>query len=193
MRSERVAAMVLNQNGWTPEAIRTYEGAHAKQPRMPLVRSGAPSDTGKRLLKTPAGDLFPNAAQPEAVLAGLLLYLNCWTEAHEVAQELQTPEGSYWHAIVHRMEPDSSNSGYWFSQVGNHPIFPDLRARAEHLSSEHADAGFRVSSTWVPRQFISFCEEAAKAPGSERDRLATEIQHAEWELLMNWCQQPKKG
>jgi hypothetical protein len=159
---------------------------------MPLVRSGAPADAGKGLLERRAGDLFPNAAQPEAVFAGLLLYVNCWTDAHEVAQELQTPEGSYWHAIVHRMEPDPANSGYWFGRVGNHPIFPDLCARAERLSSEHAGAGFRISSIWAPRHFISFCEEAAKAPGSEQHRLALEIQHAEWELLMNWCQQPAK-
>lgn len=58
--------------------------------------------------------LFPAARFPQAALAGLLLRAGCWKASHEVAQEIESPEGSYWHGIAHRIEPDSFNAGYWF-------------------------------------------------------------------------------
>jgi hypothetical protein len=68
-------------------------------------------------------------------MAGLYLYFGCWAEAHETAQDIATPEGSYWHAIVHRQEPDAWNSGYWFRQVGAHAIYPALRDAAAEIGS----------------------------------------------------------
>jgi hypothetical protein len=65
--------------------------------------------------------------------AALYLYFDCWDEAHEIAQDINTPEGSYWHGIVHRQEPDAANAAYWFRQVGAHPIFPALRERAVEI------------------------------------------------------------
>ena len=47
-----------------------------------------------------AADLFPAARAPEAALAGLWLHWGEWNRAHEVAQEIETPEGSYWHASM---------------------------------------------------------------------------------------------
>jgi hypothetical protein len=97
-----------------------------------------------------------------------------------VAQDLETKEGSYWHAIVHRQEPDPGNSGYWFRQVGKHPIFPALRARA-------AEIGVEFDDLWNPVAFIDYCEAARKRPGSEEERKALEVQRAEWQLLFDWC------
>src|SRR4051794_1724549 len=88
---------------------------------------------GGRCTRPEARDAVQAAKLAPAVLAGLYLYFSCWDEAHHVAQDLETPEGSYWHAIVHRQEPDASNSGYWYRQVGKHAIFPDLRARAAEI------------------------------------------------------------
>ena len=36
-------------------------------------------------------------------LAGLWLYHDYWDEAHTVAQDIDTSEGSWWHGIVHRL------------------------------------------------------------------------------------------
>src|SRR5664279_2144475 len=114
---------------------------------MPLAGGTCSSADARGLLK--ASRLRP------AVLAGLYLDFSCWDEAHGVAQDLDTSEGSYWHALVHRQEPDAGNSGYWFRRVGKHPIFPALRARA-------AEIGVECGKSWDPPAFVDYCEAARK-------------------------------
>jgi hypothetical protein len=118
-------------------------------------------------------------AVPQAAMAGLYLYFGCWNDAHETAQAVETREGSYWHAIVHRQEPDAGNAGYWFRQVGTHPIFPALRSRA-------AEIGYDSGAAWSPTAFIDYCERARLQPGSDMERRAREVQRAEWQLLFDY-------
>src|ERR1035437_6715480 len=80
---------------------------------MPLAGGTCSSVEARGLLK--ASRLRP------AVLAGLYLYLSCWDEAHGVAQDLDTPEGSYWHALVHRQVPGVGRSGGWCRRGGRRP------------------------------------------------------------------------
>src|SRR5277367_5385035 len=90
--------------------------------RMPLVRG-----------KFAPHDLKATDIQPASAYAGLLLFLGDWEKAHTVAQDIETIDGRYWHAIVHRQEPDAGNASYWFGQVGSHPIFPGLRDEAAEI------------------------------------------------------------
>ena len=151
---------------------------------MPLVSTRNGSDQARQTIRQAgARQLFPQARAPEAAMAGLYLYFDCWTEAHETAQDIATPEGSYWHAIVHRQEPDAGNSAYWFRQVGAHAIFPALRDAA-------AEIGVPVGPRWDPQAFIDLCERARQSPGSEVERLAREVQRAEWQLLFDYCARP---
>jgi hypothetical protein len=158
--------------------------------RIPLVQGGECEQQATRLLSTPATRLFPKARAPEPAAAGLALYLNCWSRAHEIAQDLEGPEGSYWHAIVHRMEPDTWNSGYWFQRVGRHPIFTALQSRAEDIVRSNGGSGIVLKREWDPKAFIDVCESARRQPGSALEQAAIEIQFAEWELLMRWCSEP---
>lgn len=41
-----------------------------------------------------------------------------WTRAHEIAQDIDTPEAAWVHAYLHRREGDASNAGYWYRQAG---------------------------------------------------------------------------
>lgn len=41
-----------------------------------------------------------------------------WTRAHEIAQDIETPEAAWVHAYLHRREGDISNAGYWYRQAG---------------------------------------------------------------------------
>lgn len=131
---------------------------------MPLAGGRCSSERALQILRQTSGvKLLGKSRAPEAAFAGLYLYFSCWDEAHAVAQDIPTADGSYWHAIVHRQEPDAGNAGYWFHRVGNHAAFPALRERA-------ATAGMNVGTRWDPFAFIEFCEQARRRPGSARKR-----------------------
>ena len=117
-----------------------------------------------------------------ACRAGLWLAFDFLDESHTISQGLETPEGSYWHAILHRREPDAWNSKYWWRRVGNHPVFAQLAEQAARL-------GWRA---WDPAAFVDACEEE-RGSGSERERLLREVQRAEWELLFAWCYRHSVG
>jgi len=148
---------------------------------MPLAMGRCSSEQARALLQTKtARGLFPHARAPEAAMAGLYLYFSCMDEAHGIAQDVATAEGSFWHAILHRQEPDAGNASYWFRRVGAHAIFPALRARAAGL-------GVDFGAMWDPFAFIGLCEKAARKPGSAEEARALEVQRAEWQLLFAYC------
>ena len=41
-----------------------------------------------------------------------------WTRAHEITQEIESPDAAWVHAYLHRREGDLSNAGYWYRQAG---------------------------------------------------------------------------
>ncbi len=41
-----------------------------------------------------------------------------WHAAHEIAQNLDSPEGAWIHAYLHRKEGDNWNADYWYSRAG---------------------------------------------------------------------------
>ena len=152
---------------------------------MPLALGVCSSaDALLRLRATSARDLFPAAAAPEAAMAGLYLYFSCLDEAHTIAQDVHTPDGSFWHAIMHRQEPDPGNAGYWFRRLGEHPVFPALSARALEIGAAER---IRIADPWDPFSFIYFCEGARRHPGSDLERAALQIQRAEWQVLFHHC------
>src|SRR5262245_19277607 len=55
-------------------------------------------------------------------LSGVWLLHDFLDESHTISQSIDTPTGSYWHAIMHRREGDFSNAKYWFRRVGDHPV-----------------------------------------------------------------------
>lgn len=40
-----------------------------------------------------------------------------WHEAHEIAQDIHTPTGSWIHALLHLIEGDIGNAGYWYAKA----------------------------------------------------------------------------
>jgi hypothetical protein len=158
-------------------AILALDGAGERL--MPLAMERCSSEAAReRLRAVSAARLFAGARAPEAALSGLYVYFSCFEEAHAMSQDIPTAEGSYWHAIVHRQEPDAGNAAYWFRRVGAHPIFPAL-ARA---------AG--QDGPWDPLAFIEMCEQARRQPGSELEARAQAIQRTEWQLLFDYCARP---
>ena len=148
---------------------------------MPLAHGTCSSPEAYKLLKASSPpELFPVARAPEAAMAGLWLYFSCLDEAHTLAQAVETADGSFWHGIMHRQEPDAGNAAYWFRRVGKHAIFPELRDAALSL-------GYACGPAWDPFEFIDACEEVRSRPGSDRELLLRRVQLDEWRFLFHHC------
>ena len=112
------------------------------------------------------GDVInaPAIAAKPTLQAGLWLYADQLNRSHDVSQTIETPTGSYWHAIMHRREGDYGNSHYWFRRVGKHPA---MRALADYDADAFVDA---VAQTRDPR-----------------DPALVDLQRREWAALFSWC------
>ena len=149
-------------------------GTPREEFRARLVAFDAGRDLGR-----PVTDIDAAAA----CHAGLWLLHDFWNEAHAIAQDLDTPEGAYWHAILHRREPDSFNAKYWLRRVGDHRIHHELSGFA-------ADFGVQGNGWdhWYGETFVDLCDEHR----GRRDDAETglrQLQLAEWQFLFHFCWQ----
>jgi hypothetical protein len=53
-----------------------------------------------------------------------------WTRAHQLVDELETPEGMAVHAYLHRKEGEQWNADYWYKRAGREHYRPILEAEA---------------------------------------------------------------
>ncbi len=172
-----------------PNASDVVVQIFAKHPdlALPLTRcSDCDQEDVRKLIEASPDALFPRARNAPAALSGLLLILGCWEESHRISQDIASSDGSYWHGIAHRIEPDASNAAYWFRRVGQHPVFPDLRQAASDILKGR-ETNWKLGPRWDPFVFIEWCEAARQNPGSAPETLALQIQQAEWRLLFDWC------
>ena len=73
-------------------------------------------------------------ARQALLLALALLYHDHEDAAHQLCQAHEgQADADLIHAILHRREGDAANAGYWWSAVGEHPVFPALGAAAARL------------------------------------------------------------
>jgi hypothetical protein len=133
-----------------------------------------------------------------ALRAGLFQWHDFLNESHELSQSIEgkgeNQRGDYWHAIMHRREPDYSNAKYWFRQIGNQPNYRDLRRTADgilaHCVSSDAPrsrARIQAGSKWDPFAFVDLCEACAGDETTDLALAARRIQYAEMSMLMNEC------
>ena len=147
---------------------------------------------GLGIEKLCSGRPFADRVMARCCLAGLWLLHDFLDESHKISQELNTDSGSYWHGIMHRREPDYSNSKYWFRRVGDHAIFADLCEGARELAVEHSTNGdsqyLASQSRWDPYAFVDLCYCIA-CGRSAAETLARKVALLEWQLLFDYCYQ----
>ncbi len=133
-------------------------------------------------------DLFPGKSGESVELcrAGLLLWNDDLDAAHPISQNVETPTGSFWHAIIHRREADFSNANYWWNRTGNHPVFEEICDLALHRVADFAFLDeIRASGRWEPRAFTDFCQKAHKTGELQAELEA--VQRLEMRALLEWC------
>ncbi|MGV3616159.1 MAG: hypothetical protein ACO1SV_12565 [Fimbriimonas sp.] len=128
-----------------PDAAMTHLRFGAGHPEAHL----ALAEAERRLVKYPA------------LVAGLWYYADDLDRSHSVSQEILTPEGSYWHGMIHRREGDFSNAKYWFRNAGSLPNRLGLDP-------------------------IALTDEVASHPRDNPIHLV-EAQRREWETLFEHC------
>ncbi len=95
--------------------------------------------------------------------------------AHTLCQDIPTPQGSAWHAVVHRREGDFWNSNYWWR-------------RASGLSwSSTTPAGVLAPPTPSPHQPSRFVDRVEQfhrgAAAAAEAQSLLELQRWEWAVL----------
>lgn len=130
-----------------------------------------------------------------ALLAGLLQVHDQLDASHECSQSIEGQgrdrHGDYWHAIMHRREPDYGNSKYWFRRVGDHPVYADLGRLVATLYRESPQAEVRrgieqlTSYGWDPLAFVDLCQRVHQEPQSPLALAARGVQWAEMLLLLH--------
>jgi hypothetical protein len=177
-----------------PQVLSLLELAGPDLRPMPLVAHGCREAAAASLLSARGAEAwFAGSRSSRGALAGLWLYFSALEPAHALAQAEHSAEGSYWHAIVHRQEPDAGNSAYWLRRVGRHPVFEQLAAEAAALAAAEPAAGFAPPAAWDPFVFLAFAETARRQADSAAGRLAQDIQLAEWRLLLLHSAAPAGG
>ena len=139
-----------------------------------------------------AGQTIRDSAMAKCCLAGLWLLFDYLEESHVISQDIETPSGSYWHAIMHRREPDFGNSKYWFRRVGTHEVFEPLRIAAREIATATGSEAYLRSArflteqtAWDPYRFTDLCEMARQTP--QLAPLCRFVARAEWRLLFDFC------
>ena len=122
-----------------------------------------------------ANQLFESAITDHEMAAcchaGIWLLHNFLDESHTICQDVDTPEGSYWHAIVHRIEGDFSNAKYWVRRAGQHQVFEDV-----------ADS---IGRNFDPFAFVDQCQQEYRDGGLSDETQA--FAYTEWKALFDYC------
>src|SRR6266550_1802713 len=164
--------------------------------RLPALGPGSPNSAMRPQLaaltveQAFVGKQIANRDTARCCLSALWLWHDFLDESHRISQEIETIDGSYWHGIMHRREPDYGNAKYWFRRVPHHPIFEPLTAAAWELANKSQldePAKFLASQkSWDAFRFVDLCEAIARGR-SRCEQLAREIARIEWQLLFDNC------
>lgn len=157
-------------------------------PTVPPLGPGKPNAAMREKLvsltpeKLAGSQKIIDRAAAQCCISGLWLWHNFLDESHTISQEIETAEGSFWHGIMHRREPDYGNAKYWFRRVGSHPVIGQLVEEAPSLGYQFTD----------PYAFVDFVSRAEGA-GNDQKELASRVQQLEWQLLFDFCYRAATG
>lgn len=141
------------------------------------------------------------------VKSGLYLWNDSLHASHELSQDLHTATGSYLHGIMHRMEPDYSNAKYWFRQVGDHPVYDELKRWLAATSDETkkqweaacpaAQAKefnlWLTKGAWDPYIFVDLVSGALRGSADRWIPVLQRLQKVEIMLLLQYSYQQDTG
>jgi len=169
----------------TPKIESLMAFAGSARPLDRLVRGKAP---------TKAKEAVAASGLKPLVQGALFLYLDCFEEAHQVANDHEgTWQGNWLHAIVHRREPDAGNSKYWYARVkAPEGAYRAIGWAALGLLGEKPPKGLeelaektKRSGVWEPEAFVEACDKVRTgSPDLPEYRALCRLQELEWTHLL---------
>lgn len=127
--------------------------------------------------------------------AGIWLLYDDLDASHAMSQGIATPEGSFWHGIMHRREGDFSNAKYWFRRVGAHPLYAPLGTATQRLAMRnpaYPPLQLLKGGSFDPARFVDACAGAVRRGDLDRE-FCCAVQQIEWELLFDFCYRQAVG
>jgi hypothetical protein len=136
-----------------------------------------------------------------ALKAGLHLWNDSLDASHSYAQQIEDDDtGSYWHAIMHRMEQDYSNSKYRCRLAGHHPVKLAVQAKAAEVLKQHTQLDslppgrivnslrqYRDQQGWSCEDFVDVIKLQESGQGTEQTRqLLEQLQQIELRQLFDY-------
>jgi len=126
-----------------------------------------------------------------AVLAALWLRHDYLAESHQLSQAIDTPTGSYWHAIMHRREGDFWNSKYWLNKCRGHPALAAISRQAvDVINASPADKSIMklTLGDFDAHGFVDVVEAVHNQtpdsiPADARHDILVALQQIEWQVL----------
>lgn len=131
-----------------------YDAAMTTDLVSELLRARARDALARLETITPEELLAPAkvVSRDDAMLVKAALYLRhgALDACHKIAQQVESSNGSYWHAIMHRKEGDFDNAKYWYRRAGQgHPV------------------PAKMGEDWDPAAFVDTCAKDAGAESSQ--------------------------
>ena len=64
-----------------------------------------------------------------------------WDTAHRLAQDVETADGAWVHAYLHRREGDAGNAAYWYRRAGQPVAHDALEAEWDRIATALLEQG----------------------------------------------------
>lgn len=156
------------------------------------VFSGSYAKPSRQMVKS--SELFKHENMKDTMLAncclaGALLFYGYLKESLRLSQKIKTPEGNYWHAIMHRVEGDYENSRYWLKTIPHHSIYSQVHKELKEKLTNKIEVLQKLldKESWDPIAYVDLIEELERTKDIELTKAMSMLGFIEWKALYEFC------